>query len=227
MNLQLNKEYLCKCLTETETKRLRANEIRLHPIQKDNLIKDVYYSSGYRNPYTPLPIINSNCEFYGIKIVTDVHMPENVVRLGLRGLPLAFGPTIFDYQLSKLFCCNLKLNYLIKTKTRQDLLDPKASEAEIKARYTLRDMLSESDWRRYVTNGFLMVMGQSGKYYQIFKDQRRVKVYERGLLSHELCIHTDKTCPPTDHVINLKCLVEYDENSIWMGSNITKRGVAA
>lgn len=26
--------------------------------------------------------------------------------------------------------------------------------------------------------------------------------------------------PPTDHVINMKVLVEYDEHSIWNGGNI-------
>ena len=80
-------------------------------------------------------------------------------------------------------------------------------------------MISEKEWRRYVTNGFLMVRGASGKWYQIFNNQKHTRVYEKGKLIKEICIHTDQACRNTDHVLNLKMLVEFDENSIWAGGN--------
>jgi len=92
---------------------------------------------------------------------------------------------------------------------------------ELKARSTLRDMISEEEYRRYLTNSFLMVKGPSGKWYQVFADQRRTKVYEKGELIAEICIHTDRSCPPTDHVINLKVLLEIDEAEVWVEGNVT------
>lgn len=105
---------------------------------------------------------------------------------------------------------------------RQRHLDriPVLSPSELKARSTLRDLISEKAYRRYLINGFIMVRGKSGRYYQIFSDQRHTKVYENEKCINEICIHTNKICPPTDHVINLKMLVEFDEQEVWDGGNI-------
>jgi len=115
----------------------------------------------------------------------------------------------------------LKKNIKMIIPSRQETLTLQASIAEMKARATLRDMLSEKDYRKYLINGFVMVLGDSGKWYQIFMKQKHVRVYERGKFVKELCIHTSaKECPPTDHVLNLKIMVECDEQSIWDNSNL-------
>lgn len=105
---------------------------------------------------------------------------------------------------------------------RQRHLDriPALSPSELKARSTLRDLISEKAYRRYLINGFIMVKGKSGRYYQIFSDQRHTKVYENEKCINEICIHTNSLCPPTDHVINLKMLVEFDEQEVWDGGNV-------
>ena len=128
----------------------------------------------------------------------------------------------------------MKNNLIIKVgKTMKDIrtLDPK----EIKARETLRDMISEKDWRRYITNGFIMVQGQKdfmpidartekarslkGQFwYQIFGD-KRVQVFCNNINIGELCIHSDQVCPPSDHTINMKVLVELDEMALWKEAN--------
>jgi len=83
---------------------------------------------------------------------------------------------------------------------------------ELKARNTLRDMLSEAEYRRYLTNSFIMVRGASNRWYQIFNDRSRiVQVYEKNVKVGTLCIHTLRECPPSDHVINMKVLIELDE----------------
>lgn len=92
---------------------------------------------------------------------------------------------------------------------------------EQRARDSLRDIVTEAEWRRYVTNGFLMVKGPSNKFYQIFADRRHTQVFEKGKNIASLCIHSDQSCPPSDHVINLKLLVEMDEALVWQGSNVT------
>lgn len=101
--------------------------------------------------------------------------------------------------------------------------------AEVKARNTLRDLVTEAAWRRYIANGFLMVAGRrdfiaptglAGPFEyqlwahqipQVYKDYKRVAA---------LCIHSDYNVPPTDHVINIKFLVEFDELSVWKGANV-------
>lgn len=91
------------------------------------------------------------------------------------------------------------------------------SPQEQKARDCLRDMISESEWRRYVTNGFIMVKGTRG-FYQIFQNtSERIRFYKDNKHIHNLCIHTDASCPPTDHVVNIKIMVECNEDALWTG----------
>ena len=103
--------------------------------------------------------------------------------------------------------------------TRQEMLAIQVSVAETKARNTLRDALSEKEFRKYLINGFIMIKGKSGKWYQVFNKQKHIKVYERGKLIKELCIHTEGCCPPTDHVLNMKIMLECDEQTVWDNSN--------
>jgi hypothetical protein len=96
----------------------------------------------------------------------------------------------------------------------------KITPSELKARETLRDMILESEYRRYITNGFVMVKAiQSSRWYQIFNDRQKINVYEDGKKVCSLCIHTDDSCPPTDHIINMKLLAEIDEEKIWASAN--------
>lgn len=104
---------------------------------------------------------------------------------------------------------------------KRSFLAAMKSPQEQKAQDSLRDLLSENEWRRYVTNGFIMAKGLSGRHYQVFADRRHTVVYQSGKKIASLCIHTDGQCPPSDHVINMKMLIEMDETLIWQGSNIT------
>lgn len=102
--------------------------------------------------------------------------------------------------------------------------DHQVHPQELKARETLREMITESEYRRYITNGFIMVKAKSGLWYQIFNKQAGYWVFsfKDGKMFERLCIHTDSICPPTDHVINMKVLAEIDEESLRKGANITK-----
>lgn len=95
----------------------------------------------------------------------------------------------------------------------------KITSAERKAQESLREILLESEWRRYITNGFIMVRGPSGRFYQLFRDGRHTEVFYRGKKVYSLCIRTAGECPPSDHVLGLKLRLEYDEESVWQGSN--------
>ena len=63
----------------------------------------------------------------------------------------------------------------VSKRVERRILLTEAQANEVKARETLRDMLTESEWRKYVTNGFVMVKGQS-LWYQVFARQDRIKL---------------------------------------------------
>lgn len=94
-------------------------------------------------------------------------------------------------------------------------------QAESKALRTLRDLISECAYRRYLANGFIMVKGASGLHYQIFADQRKTIVWKDHQAVSKICIHTDRSCPPSDHIINLKHIIELDEQALWLGGNVS------
>lgn len=114
----------------------------------------------------------------------------------------------------------VRSNLLIRTNSRSKIGNIELTPQELKARQTLRDIISEKEWRRYITNGFIMAKGQSGKFYQIFIDRSHTIVWESNEKIKELCIVAADGCPPTDHVITIKTLVELDEKSVWDGANL-------
>jgi hypothetical protein len=109
--------------------------------------------------------------------------------------------------------------------------DPKNKISEMKARNSLRDMITEKEYRRYLSNGYILVKRISTVlpapvrpvklWYQVFNDQRRIQVYKNNKLVEKICIHTDDSCPPTDHVLNIKMLIETDIHSLYKNANVT------
>jgi len=130
------------------------------------------------------------------------------VKLLSKGHTPLFDPIEMTKRISKLNT-NLKaINKRTKSKNRSELTNP-----ELKARTTLRDQISEKAWKRYVTNGYVLVNGDSGKVYQVFANHkgRHIKVYEKGKHIHDLCIHSEEV-PDSDHVMNCMLLIGSDED---------------
>lgn len=96
----------------------------------------------------------------------------------------------------------------------------KITDSEIKARETLRDLISERDWERYLSQGFVIIKGNSGKVYQIFSNHQnnRIRVYEQGKHLYNLCIHSEDV-PDTDHVLSCMLLIQNDENEFFKMCN--------
>lgn len=91
---------------------------------------------------------------------------------------------------------------------------------------TLRESLTEDDYRRYMKNGFLNVTGRSGRTYQIPRGSGyspHVVVWERGKKVAEICSYLkDNQAPPTDRVIAFKAIIEADEQELWQRGNVFK-----
>jgi hypothetical protein len=92
---------------------------------------------------------------------------------------------------------------------------------ESKALDTLRDMISETDFRKYLIYGFLLVTGRSGKIYQIFNIARHIQVWEKGRHVEDLCVYLkDDKIPPTDKLIAFKVMIETDEEIFRKNANV-------
>lgn len=158
-----------------------------------------------------------------IQVECYVDLPEKVAQKIL-DLHYIQSKDYIDQQIRQEIKSKIKDNLVIKINRRQArkvLPIHKINLNEIKARESLRDMITESEWRGYLTNGFIMVKGGSGLWYQIFNNQHeQLRVYKNGKFIQKICIHTDYECPPTDHVINMKVLVEIDEESVAAGGNV-------
>jgi hypothetical protein len=112
----------------------------------------------------------------------------------------------------------IRSNLAIIVKSRsQELRD--IQDNEWVAMQTLREMITETAYRRYLKDGFISVCGQSGKVYQIFRNRSHQKVYLKGELIEEICVRLKGDVPPTDNVIAFKTMIEVDEESFAMLGN--------
>lgn len=86
---------------------------------------------------------------------------------------------------------------------------------------TLREMVTEGAFKKYLKHGFILVQSPSGLIYQIFKNSWHIKVWDKGNLIEEICVRikSDKI-PSTDNVIAFKAIIETDENEIHQMGNV-------
>lgn len=93
---------------------------------------------------------------------------------------------------------------------------------------TLREMITEQEFRKYIKYGFVLVTGNSGRVYQVFRNKSHTKVWEKGRVVEEICVRIkDRKIPLTDNVIAFKQLIEIDENEFKKMGNVYKMKVAA
>jgi len=75
-------------------------------------------------------------------------------------------------------------------------------DPEKRARETLKEIIGEQRFNRYLKHGFLTLKGQSGLIYQIFPGQQMTQAWKNGQLLERLCVvFVDSSLPPTDSVI--------------------------
>src|SRR5690606_33802821 len=74
----------------------------------------------------------------------------------------------------------IKNNLTIIVKSRAQNLN-NIPNNEWTAMQTLRDMITEAEYRKYVKDGFISVLGQSGKIYQVYRNKAHIKVFLKGV----------------------------------------------
>jgi len=113
----------------------------------------------------------------------------------------------------------LKKNLTIIVKSRADFFKI-IPENEWKAIETLREMITELEFRKYLKYGFILVKGQSGKVYQVYRSRSHTKIWFKGELIAEVCVRLkDMGIPPTDNVIAFKTMIEFSEDDFIKAGN--------
>ena len=110
--------------------------------------------------------------------------------------------------------------YYINIKSRTDIISNVLENEQI-ALDTLREMITEKEFRKYLKYGFILVHGQSGNVYQIFRRKAHTKVWKNGTLIKEICVRiTDNNIPLTDNLIAFKTMIEIDEEEFERIGNV-------
>ncbi len=98
----------------------------------------------------------------------------------------------------------------------------KVPDNEAVALESLREVVTETEFRRYLKYGFVLVRGKSGDTFQVFRNGAHTKVWRGGKLIEEICVRIGniEKCPPTDNVIAFKTMIESDENEFKKTGNL-------
>lgn len=121
----------------------------------------------------------------------------------------------------------IQSNLIIDVKSRSDAAQyPGETEPERRALETLREVVTEAEFRKYLRYGFVLVKGESGKTYQVFKNKSHCRVWLNGKLIEEVCVRIkDKEVPLTDNVIAFKTMIEASEADFKKLGNVYKMAV--
>lgn len=84
-------------------------------------------------------------------------------------------------------------------------------QREEAARQTLRRVIGDRKYRRFLSHGHITVRGQSGLVYQIFPGHGITRVYKDGVQTERLCVVMKGDFPPTDSLIMRFLLILNDE----------------
>lgn len=116
----------------------------------------------------------------------------------------------------------LKSNLTIIIKSRANPIRRNIPNNEKVAIETLREMITEIEFRKYMKDGFILVRGLSGRVYQIFRDKEHTKVWEKGKLVEEVCVRIKRSLnvPPTDNVIAFRAMILCSEEEFKKLGNV-------
>lgn len=91
------------------------------------------------------------------------------------------------------------------------MMPMKIDEREVRARQTLRRIIGEQAFRKFIRDGFITVVPKSGLTYRIFSGHGMTQVYDRGIMVDRLCVVLQGQFPPTDSLIMRYLLILNDE----------------
>lgn len=82
---------------------------------------------------------------------------------------------------------------------------------EERARQTVRRIIGEQAYKKFIRDGFITVVPKSGLTYRIFPGHGMTEVYDRGIMVDKLCVVLQGNFPPTDSLLMRYLLILNDE----------------
>lgn len=92
---------------------------------------------------------------------------------------------------------------------------------EMRARETLRVVLGEDSYQRFLRRGFVSVAAKSGRTYTIYRGHTLTGVYEKGQLIQRLCVDLEGGFAPTDSLLARYFMILHDEKGFLKKCNVT------
>lgn len=128
--------------------------------------------------------------------------------------PIATAPVIGRINYVKYF------NIIVRRPRGDSIYLDKCSPEERIALETLREYITEAEYRRYLRDKFLIVRAASGKIYQIYRNQWHTKVWLNGQLIEEICVRLNSSIPPTDNVLAFAFMILINEDEFRKAGNV-------
>lgn len=82
---------------------------------------------------------------------------------------------------------------------------------EERARQTLRRIIGDQAFKKFMRDGFITVVPKSGLTYRIYPGSGMTEVYDRGIMVDRLCVVLQGEFPPTDSILMRYLLILNDE----------------
>jgi hypothetical protein len=204
---------LLNILSNETTYTIPINNIKLSTAAEEYTTGGIT-PMGYQNYFGKATDIQYG-NVIGNYILNDVNYTAN----------LTMGGTVYWGENFPSKRSQLRSNLVIVVKSRACPIQG-ASPEEQTALETLREIISESDYRKYVKHGFLMVQGSDGDMYQVFRTRSHTKVWRDGKVIEEVCVRIkDAAVPPTDNVIAFRTLIQINAEAFKeMGNRFPMSG---
>lgn len=90
---------------------------------------------------------------------------------------------------------------------------------EVRARETLRRVIGEDKYNRFLKQGWVSVKARSGLVYRIYPGHGITEVYDKGTVKERLCVVLKGNFPPTDSVI-IRYLLILNNEQMFRGKAI-------
>lgn len=101
------------------------------------------------------------------------------------------------------------------------VLKTHTQKAETKARRTLKKLIGEKEYIRYLANECVQVFGKSGRMYKVYPGDRETEVYNKSGKIGRVCVVVgDSTIPPTDSILMRVAMIQSDECGFYDESNL-------
>ncbi len=168
-------------------------------LYNDKKINTIISENDYK--YNLTKIINDDLTGYGTHTLT--------VGYGSWGVPLP--PVLTPSERMRQIIAERSAPAMHVRGDKRRALTMDIDIREQRARATLRRIVGEDKFKRFMRDGFLTVVSKTGLTYRIYPGHGISEVYDRGVMVERLCVVLQGGFTPTDSLLMRYLLILNDE----------------